>query len=216
MNEDGLKYTSAVGDLVKNYGHNSSGELRGIKSDAWEGGHRIPFIVRWPGHVNSNSTSDALISQVDMMATFAALTGADVPEYAAEDSYNMLPVFTGESRDVREALVAQSGEGILSIQKGDWKLVLCSGGGGKWNKAGGLPVLDAGADKPVWKNVQLYDLAADISEKKNLAPRHPEKVAEMMRLLKQYIVNGRSTPGKPSSKDELKLWPEVQWVEQVK
>lgn len=215
VNEDGLKYTSAVGDLVENFGHNSSGNLRGIKSDAWEGGHRIPFIIRWPGHVKENSTSDALISQVDMMATFAAVTGAELADDVAEDSYNMLPLFEGKSKVVRDAVVTQSGEGVLSIQKGDWKLVLCSGGGGKWNKPGGLPLLDTQAGKPVWKNVQLFNITADMGEEKDVASADAEKVTELMKLLKQYIVNGRSTDGKPLNKDELKLWPQVAWVKHV-
>ena len=148
INEDGLKYSSAVGALVKNYGHNSNGKLRGIKSDAWEGGHRVPFIVRWPGNIKEKSTSDALISHVDMMATFAALTGAQLPGNVAEDSYNMMPLFMGKTTSIREALVAQSGEGILSIQKGDWKLIPCSGGGGKWSGVGELPVVDTAGGNP--------------------------------------------------------------------
>jgi len=216
VNEDGLKYESAVGDLVKNYGHNSSGPLRGMKSDAWEGGHRIPFIVRWPGHVRPHSTSGALISQVDMMATFAALTGAQVSGDAAEDSFDLLPVFEGKSQGVRQALVTQSGEGILSMQKGDWKLVTCSGGGGKWNPVGDLAVLESDGGRQLWKNVQLFNTAEDLGEKSDVASQHPEKVQELMRLLKQHIEAGRSTPGKPLTKEPVKPWPEVPWLKQVK
>lgn len=215
VNEDGLKYSSPVGALIKNYGHNSNDGFRGMKSDSWEGGHRMPFIVRWPGHVKANSRSDALISQVDMMATFAALSGAALPEDAAEDSYNILPVFIDGSRDVRQDVVVQSGEGILSIQKRNWKLILCSGGGGKWNPVGSLPVLDTVAGIPLWKNVQLYNLDNDITEENNLIYEQPEKVWELMGLLKQYIVTGRSTPGKSLNKSALKLWPEVEWIKKV-
>jgi len=102
-------------------------------------------------------------------------------------------------------LVTQSGEGILSIQKGPWKLVLCSGGGGKWNKPGGLPLLNTQNGKQVWQNVQLYNITADMSEQKNLASTHTEKVTELMKLLRQYILRGRTTNGKPLNKDELKL-----------
>lgn len=130
VNMDGLKYSSTVGTLIDNFGHNSNGELRGIKSDALEGGHRIPFIARWPGHIKSNRKSNALISQVDMMATFTSLIGVDLPEDAAEDSFNMMPVLEGKAINVREDMVVQSGQGILSMQKDNWKLILCEGSGG--------------------------------------------------------------------------------------
>src|SRR5690606_23628964 len=117
VNEDGSNYSGVVGSLI-NKGHNSNGMLRGLKSDAWEGGHRIPFIVRWPDKIKSNTISNALISQVDMMATFASLSGAVLPEEAGNDSFNLLPIFNEPSHPgVREALVTQSGNGILSIQK---------------------------------------------------------------------------------------------------
>ena len=216
VNEDGLLYEGVPGDLVKHYGHNSSGPLRGMKSDAWEGGHRIPFIVRWPGHVQTHSTSSALISQVDMMATFAALAGARIPASAGEDSYNILPVFEGKIQGVRPALVAQSSEGILSIQAGDWKLVACSGGGGMWNRLIALPELEYDHGQLVWKNVQLFNTTRDIGEKNDVASQHPEKVRELMKLLNQYIEAGRSTPGRPLTSQPVKPWPEVPWLEQVK
>lgn len=215
VNADGLKYNSKIGDLITNYGHDSNKGLRGMKSDAWEGGHRIPFIVRWPGHVQAGSTSNALISQVDFMATFAAITGAKLPESVAEDSYNMLPLFEGRTPHVRDALVTQSGEGILSIQKNDWKLVLSSGGGGKWNGKGELPYLEIIEGQKIWKNVQLYNTASDISENDNLAGKNPEKLTELIALLKDYIVDGRSTAGKPIYNEKNTLWEEVEWVKQV-
>src|SRR5690606_39631715 len=97
VNMDGLPYSSPVGELVKNQGHNSNGDLRGMKSDAWEGGHRIPFIARWPGKIPAGAASDALVSQVDMMATFSALTGVRLPEQAGEDSDNILTLLRSEA-----------------------------------------------------------------------------------------------------------------------
>lgn len=216
VNEDGLRYTSEIGDLIKNYGHNSNGILRGIKSDAWEGGHRIPFIVKWPGHVKANSTSEALVSGVDLMATFAALTGEKLSEKVAEDSYNILPVIEGKTKVAREALVTQSGEGILSIQKGDWKLVLCSGGGGKWSGIGHLPVKETVNGKQIWKNVQLFNLTNDIGEKTDLASSNQELVVDLIKLLKQYILAGRSNPGAPIRSGNEALWEEVEWVKQMR
>ena len=216
VNQDGLKYNSAIGALIKNYGHNSSGILKGIKSDAWEGGHRMPFIVKWPGHIKAKSTSEALISQVDMMATFAALSGADIPREAGEDSYNLLPVFKDGFKKVRKALVVQSGEGILSIQKENWKLILCAGGGGKWNEVKGFTYLDSSAIKPTWKNVQLYHISEDIRETSNVESKYPGKVNELMQLLAKYIMEGRSTPGKILSTEKPELWQEVKWVSQLR
>ena len=216
VNEDGLKYDSAVGELVKNYRHNSSGPLRGMKSDAWEGGHRVPFIVKWPGHVPPHSTSGALISQVDMMATFAALSGARLPGDAAVDSVDMLPVLEGKTKSGRKALVAQSGEGVLSIQEGDWKLVTCSGGGGMWNPVGQPARVRFEGEHAVWENVQLYNTVNDLAETNNLAARNPEKVQELMKLLKKYIQEGRSTPGTALPLGPVQPWPEVPWFDEVR
>ena len=216
VNEDGNKYVGAVGSLVKKYGHNSSNSLRGIKSDAWEGGHRIPFIVQWKGQVPKNVSSNILISQVDMMATFAAIAGVKLPEEVGEDSYNILPMLKDPSRkNRREFLVTLSGNGILAIQKTDWKLILSSGGGGSWTEPkGGLPELVSNKDGEYWENVQLYNLKDDKGEKHNLASSNPKKVKVLMKILKNYIVNGRSTPG--SAIPIKDLWKEVKWIEKVK
>lgn len=215
VNEDGIKYTSEVGALIKNYGHNSNAPLRGIKSDAWEGGHRIPFIVKWPGHAKANTISETLVSGVDLMATFAALTGESLAEDVGEDSYNILPIIEGKDSEIREALVTQSGEGILSLQKGDWKLVLCSGGGGKWSGVGYLPVQETVNGQKVWNNVQLFNLTTDLGEQVNLSSVNQEKVVEMMTILKQYIKEGRSTPGRPIKKENEALWKEVEWTQYI-
>lgn len=216
VNEDGENYTGGVGSLLE-YGHSSSGFLRGMKSDAWEGGHRIPFIVRWPGHVKANTASDALISQVDMMATLAALTGAELPENAAEDSYNILPLFSNPSlQNIRDAVVTQSGNGMLAIQKGGWKLILSSGGGGSWtHPKGNLPVRVSENGQMFWDNIQLYNLKKDIAEIQNIAYRHEDKVKDLMVLLEACILSGKSNPGRsaaPLGPDAL--WPEAEWIKE--
>lgn len=219
VNEDGLKYSSTVGALTENYGHNSNGELRGIKSDALEGGHRVPFIVRWPGNIAQNKKTDALVSQVDMMATFANLTGANLPENVAEDSFDITPILRGQSENIRDNLIVQSGEGVLSIIQDKWKLILCAGSGGKLGQSayvGSLPELSLIEGKPVWKNIQLYNLATDIHEEKNVASEHQSRVASMMKLLKQYIVMGRSNTGKSLSHGKTQLWREIQWITQIR
>ncbi|CAN5311963.1 arylsulfatase [soil metagenome] len=216
INADGHNYTGKIGSLLK-FGHNSNGEFRGIKSDAWEGGHRIPFIARWPGHIIPNSSSDIVISQVDMMATFAAITGAELPPGVAEDSYNILPALIKPSHsNIREALVTQSGNGILAIQKEQWKLILSSGGGGKWTlPVGELPKLVPATKEFVWQNVQLFNLNIDFQENNNIATLHPNKILELMDLLKDYIINGKSNPARSAvQQNSTNLWPEVKWVEQ--
>lgn len=214
-NQDGTNYTGEIGSLLK-YDHNSSGTYRGIKSDAWEGGHRVPFIVKWPGEIKPGSTSDALACQVDLMATFAAMLKAELPKEKAVDSYNMLPALT-KGNSYRNALVTQSGEGILSIQKDNWKLIASSGSGGKWSlPAGNLPELINEDGRLSWKNVQLYNIEKDPDEKENLARQNSEKTHELLILLKEYIINGRSTPGENIPLDAEELWNEVAWIKELK
>ena len=169
---------------VLKYGHNPSHIYRGIKADIWEGGHRVPFLVRWPGHVPAGETSSQLIAGVDIMATCAAVTGADLPENAAEDSYNMLDAFVAEAdTPIREALVHHSINGMFSIRQGRWKLVDGRGSGG-WTKTGAENAPPG----------QLYDMQADPEEENNLYEQHPEIVARMQALLERYKREGRSVP----------------------
>lgn len=217
VNEEGNEYTGEIGSLLK-HGHNSNGMLRGMKSDAWEGGHRIPLVIRWPGHIEPNVSSDALISQVDMMATFAALTGAKLPNGAAEDSYSILPLLKDPSgENSRKAMVTQSGNGILAIQKGDWKLILSSGGGGSWTyPKGELPVLVSKGNDQIWANVQLYNMKRDVTEIQNVANNHNDEVKALMALLKEYVMSGKSNSersAKPLILDEL--WEEVEWIKEI-
>ena len=177
-------------------GHHPSYVFRGYKADIFEGGHRIPFIARWPGHVKPGTTRDQTICLTDLLATCAAIVGATLPDAAGEDSVNLLPVLTGaDDGPLREATVHHSAQGAFSIRQGKWKLELCPGSGG-WSdpKPGskeeeGLP------------GVQLYDLTSDISERRNLQSEHPDVVARLTRLLQSYVDKGRSTPGAPQKND---------------
>ena len=110
------------------YQHYSMGALRGAKRDTWEGGHRVPFLARWPGRIKPGSASDETICHVDLMATVATLVGAKLPPTAAEDSYSILPVLCGEKHDgpVREATVHHSCSGKFAIRKGNWVLIDCA------------------------------------------------------------------------------------------
>ena len=169
-------------------GHYASGPLRGYKSDAWEGGHRVPFIVRWPGVVKPGSVSGQLVHQADLMATFAELFGKPLPEGSGEDSFSMLGLLKGEDKPVRGNSVSCSIRGVPSVRKGPWKLLMAPGSGG-WTKGGG------------GNPVQLYNLEDDLGETKNLATSQPGRVKEMKVLLEELITRGRSTPGKARKND---------------
>lgn len=170
-------------------GHYPSGPLRGAKADAWEGGHRVPFIVRWPGVVKAGGVCGQLVSQADLLRTFAELWGGALPDNAGEDSFSLLPLLRGEDRPVRENAVSASSRGTPAVRSGAWKYIPAPGSGG-WGEGGDQS-----------QPVQLYNLADDIGETKNLAAAMPEKVAEMQALLEKLIVDGRSTVGAKQRND---------------
>ena len=178
-------------------GHDPSYIFRGYKTEIFEGGHRIPFIARWPGRVKPSSKSKETICLTDLMATVADIVDFKLPDNAGEDSVSILPVLLSKKykKPLREATVHHSWDGSFSIRKGKWKLELCSGSGGwsppsqKSKKAKGLP------------QVQLYDLKKDIAETKNVHDKYPEKVKELTALLQSYVDRGRSTPGKIQQND---------------
>jgi arylsulfatase A-like enzyme len=169
-------------------GHFPSGPLRGYKSDAWDGGHRVPFIVRWPGVVEAGSVCDELVHQADIMATAADLIGTSLPDNAGEDSFSLMPLLKGGKKAVRDHSVSASLRGIPSLRVGQWKYIPFPGSGG-WSAGGGA------------HPVQLYDLSNDIGETTNLAKQNPERVKRMRALLEELITRGRSTPGSAQEND---------------
>jgi arylsulfatase A len=188
---DREKHEDMPVSTLEEKGHYPSWPLRGYKSDAWEGGHRVPFIVRWPGTVKPGSSCSQLVHQADLLATRADILDASLPPDAGEDSYSLLPLLKGEDNPVREHAVSASISGIPSLRSGPWKLILTRGSGG-WSPGGdGAPV-------------QLYNLANDLGETKNLADENPERVAQMKALLEKLINNGRSTPG-PVQENDVKV-----------
>lgn len=153
--------------------YNPNAPLNGKKGTLFEGGHRVPFIARWPGKIKAGSESNALIAHLDLPATLAALTGAKIPEGGCRDSVNVLPALLGESQTGRKTLVVHNGgiKGPFGLRAGNWKLITGGpDGGGYAIKAGG---------KPKRAGIQLYDLSNDLGETKNLAAEKPEKVREM-------------------------------------
>jgi arylsulfatase A-like enzyme len=187
--DNGCAPMAGFDEMVK-LGHHPSGPFRGHKADIFEGGHRVPFVVRWPGKVAAGAVSDALVGLSDVFATVADALGVSVPPDAAEDSMSVLPVLQGRSDGPRrESIVHLSAPGAFAIRKGNWKLCLCPGSGGWSEPRPGSPA-ERGLPK-----VQLYDLAADPGERTNLQAEHPEIVAELTALLEDHVARGRSTPG---------------------
>ena len=183
----GDQHAVVVGDANK--GHSSAGKWRGFKSQVWEGGTRIPFIARWPGKIKPGTISSEPIELNDLMATCAAITGTRLPPNAGEDSYNILPALLGEKlkKPIREAVVSQSSSGVFGIREGDWKLIVGTTGSGGWVPPSGGP------PKPGAPG-QLYNLAEDPAEGKNLWDKHPEVVKRLSALLERYKQDGRSAP----------------------
>lgn len=178
-------------------GHYPSGPLRGYKFMNWEGGHRVPFIIRWPGVVPPGSTCGQLVEQTDLMATLAAIWGMTLPDNAGEDSFSLLPLLRGNNTPVRETAVSCASSGVPAIRQGPWKLILGPGSG--------RPVDTPDGEQPV----QLYNLANDLGEIRNLAADQPERVAQLMSQLETLIKNGRSTPGVIQHNDiEVRRYPQ--------
>ena len=171
--------------LEELYGHHANYIFRGQKSDAWDGGHHIPFIARFPGHVAAGTSTDQTICLTDLFATCADLLKAKLPENAAEDSYSILPVLEGRANGpVRPGVVMHSNDGYFAIKQGPWKLVLCRGSGG-WT----LPENQAPTSLPP---LQLYNVQDDPGEKVNVYDRHPDIVASLQAVLRDYQNAGRS------------------------
>ncbi len=174
-------------------GHSPGHVFRGHKADIYEGGHRVPFLVRWPGRVKPGSTTDQVVCLIDVMSTVAEIVGAKLPDNAAEDSISFLPILIGQAgRSARTTLVSHSINGSFAIREESWKLCLCRGSGGWSSPRPGMN------DANLPPN-QLFDLKADIGEKTNLQDTHPETVERLTKLLEKYVADGRSTPGEPQS-----------------
>jgi len=186
---NGENASGPPGSVVQDTGHHPSWKLRGMKADIWDGGHRIPFLARWPGRIQPGTASTELICLSDLMATCAAILGEALPNDAAEDSYNLLPALLGEERDgpIREAIVHHSGQGAFAIRQGKWKLITQLGSGGWTKPASPKP-------EPEGPRGQLYDMEADLSEQHNLWMEKPEVVDRLTQLLQRYKAEGRSTP----------------------
>ena len=173
---------------VKRLQHDSAGGLRGMKADAWEAGHRMPFIVRWPERVKAGSHSDQLVCFTDLLATFAEVLGVTLPADAGPDSFSFLPSLTGQppaATPLRQQIVMQPGNrSLMTIRSGDWKLITGLGSGGFSKPSRVKPTPDG-------PQGQLYQLTTDLSERTNLYSRQPAIVQRLQAELKQIVDRGR-------------------------
>ena len=189
-------------DHLESQDHDPSYIFRGHKADVFEGGHRVPFIVRWPGNVKAGNECADPICHTDLLATTAEIVGEKLPENSGEDSVSFLPDLFGTTKEpVREAVIHHSINGSFSIRQGKWKLELCPGSGG-WSEP--VPAKTKELGLPL---VQLYNLERDIEENENLQAQYPEVINRLTNLLEKYVSDGRSTPGIRQKNDvEVDIW----------
>jgi arylsulfatase A len=184
---------------VREHNHRSMGPWRGVKRMLWEGGHRVPFIARWPGHIRAASGEDEVICLTDMMATFAGILGRALPDNAAEDSYDVGDALFGHRRKqpIREATVHHSYNGRFALRQRDWVyLETAEGGGGQaepqwWRDENDIPKLDAPAE--------LFNLRQDPAQRRNLYHERPDVAKRLSALLRRYRQENRSVPRRSRS-----------------
>lgn len=196
-------------DELEKKGHYASYIYRGYKSDLFDGGHRVPCLLRWPKKVKHHVVNQTICLS-DFYATFAALTHYKMKDTEGEDSYNILPLLLKKKvkKNIREATVHHSIYGNFTIRKGDWKLLLSPGSGG-WSypsPRGNSEILKT------LPPIQLYNMKTDPGETTNVYDRHPEIVKELKDLLTRYVKEGRSTPGAPQKNDGPEYWKQLDWM----
>ena len=192
-------------ERLRRFGHASAGGLRGGKRDLYEGGHRVPFIVRWPAVVQPGQRSSDLICQTDVLATMAEALGRKLEPDEAEDSVSFLPILKGEQRPPRPPVIHHSSAGYFAIRDGRWKLNMIRGSGGS------LPprIVEAQPGEPQF---ELYDLSADVDETNNLASQEPDVVVRLRDEITRIVSSGRSTAGPPTHNNGELWWPELTWL----
>ena len=192
--DNGCSPAAGVANLEKQ-GHFPSANLRGYKSDIWDGGHRIPFIARWPGVTQPGTKCSQITCLADLLATSADILGVKLPDNAGEDSMSILPLLKGNKQPIHEAIVNHSIQGMFAIRTTNKKLIFGTGSGG-WSKPGD--------DKAP---VQFYDMTKDLGEKQNRQADDAPEVARLTQLMQSYINSGRSTPGPHQANDvPVELW----------
>ena len=168
------------------FAHRANADWKGEKADIWDGGHRIPFLARWPGKIRAGAVSSELGCLTDLMATVAAITGYTLPNNAAEDSFNLSPVLTGTPKAAgRGHIVHHSIDGMFAMRRGEWKLELGLG-------SGGFTTPQREDEVPGGPKGQLYNIKLDPAESINLWSKRPDIVKSLTELLEQQIKQGHS------------------------
>jgi arylsulfatase A-like enzyme len=199
--DNGCSRVVNVGKLKKE-GHHVSAGFRGVKADIWDGGHRIPFIAKWPGKIEAGAKSDQVVCLTDLFATIADCLDVNPPAGSCEDSFSFLPVLKGEPVSIeRDGIVHHSISGHFAYRSGPWKLILARASGG-WSAPNER---NAAADAP---EGQLYNMEDDPAEQRNLYLTQPNVVAKLLSLLERDVQRGRTTPGQNSKNDvqDIQLW----------
>ncbi|QEG41093.1 sulfatase family protein [Roseimaritima ulvae] len=185
--------------VLASHNHDPSGGYRGHKADIFEGGHRVPLLARWPETIAAGRDTDQLACLTDLYATLEAITGQPRQAVGGEDSFSLLPVFTGhttgQDSPSRSTLISHSIGGSFAIRQGNWKLCLSAGSGG-WSSPREMVARERGLPP-----MQLFDLENDRSEQNNLVQQHPDKVNELLRILRREVEQGRCTPGEALDND---------------
>lgn len=186
--------------------HDPSYVFRGHKADIFEGGHRVPYVVRWPAKVKPGK-SEQLLCTTDLYATIADVINAEYPETAAEDSYSFLSALNLKSNaETRKSIVHHSINGSFAYRKGDYKVNFCPSSGG-WSAP--KPNSKGIEELPI---VQLYNLKTDIAEEKNIQDKYSEIIEEFRNELTKIVKEGRSTDGTPQKNDGPESWDQLKWM----
>lgn len=195
-------------DALASQGHHVSHIYRGNKADIYEGGHRVPHIIRWPAKVQPSSTTNRLTVLGDIVATMADIVGTQLPENAAEDSMSFYPVLLGKYTREKEhlAIINHSIGGAFAVRTKEWKLAFCPGSAG-WSHP-----KDSEAKRKGSPDYQLYDMLNDPGETQNLYEQKPEVVERLIQLATDIVINGRSTPGKSQANDTANDWKQLHWI----
>lgn len=191
-------------------GHRPNSIYRGHKADLFDGGHRIPCILRWPEGTKPHEVRQT-VCLTDFYATFAAINGYKLMDSEGEDSYNLLPAIVSETEidPIREATVHHSIDGQFTIRQGDWKLLLSASSGG-WSAPTPTDTLALDSLPPI----QLYNMKDNPSETTNVEAEHSEIVSRLRALMAKYVREGRSTPGAPQKNDGEYPWKELDWMKE--
>ncbi|MDO6736285.1 arylsulfatase [Wenyingzhuangia sp. 2_MG-2023] len=198
--DNGCSKHAGISDMIQK-GHYPSGKFRGSKADLWEGGHRVPFIVRWPKEVTAGTKSNETICLTDFFSTMSEITKQNIPNGFAEDSYSFLPALKGKKIiSNRKGIIHHSVSGHFAYRQGKWKLLLAKGSGG-WSS----PRENEAKTAP---KVQLYNLENDPGETTNLYKKHPEIVEKLLEQLKSDVYNGHTTKESQFKNDieDIVLW----------